>query len=85
MSIFGNVFDKMKNSVMDKLLEKQLEKLTPDQREMVKKGIMNNPELFQKIAKEIEALQKAGKNQMFASMEVMKKYQSEIQKAMTGK
>jgi hypothetical protein len=44
--------------------------------------MMQNPELFQKIAKEIKELEKQGKNQMFASMEVMKKYQSELAKIM---
>ncbi|HEY1041266.1 MAG TPA: hypothetical protein VGE63_00895 [Candidatus Paceibacterota bacterium] len=82
MSIFSNIFDKMKSGVMEKLLEKQLSKLPPEQREKVKQAFMKNPELFEKIAKEIEALQKQGKNQMFASMEVMKKYEDQIRKAM---
>lgn len=82
MSIFSNIFDKMKSGVMAKLLEKQLSKLPPEQREKVKQAFMKNPELFEKIAKEIEALQKQGKNQMFASMEVMKKYEDQIRKAM---
>lgn len=43
---------------------------------------MKNPQLFKKIADEIKALEKAGKNQMFASMEVMKKYQNELRDLM---
>lgn len=43
--------------------------------------IKNNPELFQKIATEIEEKSKNGhKDQMAVAMEVMQKYQSELQK-----
>lgn len=39
-----------------------------------------NPELFEKIAKEVEEAMKNGQNQMAASMSVMRKYQGELQK-----
>lgn len=39
-----------------------------------------NPELFEKIQKEIKAKQKDGKGEMAATMEVMRKYQAELQK-----
>jgi len=45
-------------------------------------AMMKNPQLFEKIAKEIKELEKQGKNQMFASMEVMKKYQNELRDLM---
>jgi hypothetical protein len=44
--------------------------------------MLKNPQLFEKIANEIKALEKQGKNQMVASMEVMKKYQNELRDVM---
>jgi len=42
--------------------------------------IQKNPELFQKIAQEIEQkIKTEGKNEMQAGQEVMTKYQSELQ------
>ena len=44
-------------------------------------GIMEkNPELFQKIAAEVQEKMKQGKDQMAASMEVMQKYQDDLKK-----
>ncbi|MFA5932267.1 MAG: hypothetical protein WC793_02720 [Candidatus Paceibacterota bacterium] len=39
-----------------------------------------NPELFQKIALEIQEKTKGGMDQMTASMEIMKKYETELKK-----
>jgi hypothetical protein len=74
----------IKDFFMKKVLSSQLKKsgLPEAQQEKVLAAMMQNPELFQKIAKEIKELEKQGKNQMFASMEVMKKYQSELAKIM---
>jgi len=66
-----------------KLLERQMKDLPPEQRDMVIKAVQENPELFEKIAKEIQEKTKQGKNQTAASMEVMRKYQSELQQAMS--
>lgn len=44
--------------------------------------IEKNPELFQKIALEVQEKMKGGKDQMAATMEVMQKYQSELQSIM---
>lgn len=69
---------------MRKVLTSQLKKsgLPEAQQQKLLEGMMKNPELFQKIAKEIKELEKQGKNQMFASMEVMKKYQNELRELM---
>ena len=48
--------------------------------DMLMSMMEKNPELFKKIAKEIKAKTKAGQSEMSASMEVMRKYQGEIQK-----
>ena len=69
---------------MKKMLGSQLKKsgLPQDQQDKIMNAMLKNPELFQKIAKEIKELEKQGKNQMFASMEVMKKYQNELRDLM---
>lgn len=53
--------------------------LPVDQREMLMQAVEKNPELFNKIAKEVEALKKQGKPEMYAALDVMKKYQKELQ------
>lgn len=53
--------------------------LPKDQQEMLTKAVEKDPALFEKIAKEIEALKKQGKPEMYAALDVMKKYQKELQ------
>jgi hypothetical protein len=53
--------------------------LPKEQQEIMMKAVEENPELFEKIAKEIDALKKQGKPEMYASLDVMKKYQKELQ------
>lgn len=53
--------------------------LPKDQQEMLAKAVEKDPKLFEKIAKEIDALKKAGKPEMYAALDVMKKYQKELQ------
>lgn len=74
----------IKDFFMKKVLGSQLKKsgLPEAQQEKVMNAMMKNPELFQKISKEVKELEKQGKNQMFASMEVMKKYQNELRDLM---
>lgn len=79
------MFQKLKDKATEKMLEKQLGKLPPQQRDMVMKAVSENPDFFKKMADEIKALEKSGKNQMAASMEVMRKYQGDLQKIMMGK
>ena len=51
----------------------------PEQKAMIMEMIEKKPELFEKIAKEMQAEQKRnGGNQMAAAMKVLPKYQSEI-------
>jgi len=49
-----------------------------EQREMMLKMVEKNPELFKKIGDEVERRVKGGELQMKATMEVMKKYRSEL-------
>jgi hypothetical protein len=78
--MFGN----LKNFAMKKLLEKQLKDAPPEQREMITALMEKDPELFTKIAKEMqEELKKNGNNQMAAAMKVMPKYQKDLIGAMS--
>ena len=74
----------IKDFFVKKMLRSQLKKsgVPEAQQEKLIEGMMKNPELFEKIAKEIKNLEKQGKNQMAASMEVMKKYQNELREVM---
>ncbi len=83
--MFGKIKDKIKGKAVEKMMEKQLGNLPPEQQESIKNAFSNNPEFFENIAKEIEELKKAGKGEMAASMEVMRKHQGELQKIMMGK
>jgi hypothetical protein len=53
-----------------------------DQIEMVMTLVEKNPQLFTKIAEEIQARVKNGEDQTKASMDVMMKYKDEVQKVM---
>lgn len=69
----------------NKLMERQLKNLPPAQRDAIMAAVNANPDFFNAMAKEIEAQKKAGKSEMAASMEVMRKHQGEIQKLMMRK
>ena len=64
------------------MLKSQLKDVPEAQQEQILKAVEKNPELFKTIAKEVQQEIKNGKDQMTATMEVMQKYQSELQKAM---
>jgi hypothetical protein len=72
----------IKDFFMKKVLEKQLKDLPADQRDKLIEVISANPEFFQKIAEEVKQKQKEGKDQIAATMEVMRKHQGELQKLM---
>jgi len=79
------MFDKTKNFMMRKLVERQLKDAPPEQRELVMTLMEKDPELLEKISKEMQAEIKAGKTQMAAAMKVMPKYQKELQALMGDK
>lgn len=49
-----------------------------EQREQMTALVAKDPQLFKKIGEEIERRKKGGEGEMKASMEVMKKYRSEL-------
>ncbi len=79
------MFQKAKNFVVKKLLERQLKDASPEQRELIMTLMEKDPALFEKISKEMQAEIKSGKTQMSAAMKVMPKYQAQIQALMGNK
>lgn len=78
------MFGKIKNYAVKKLLASQLKDAPPEQREMIMGMVEKDPQLFEKIAKEMqEELKRNGNNQMAAAMKVLPKYQAEIQRTMS--
>jgi hypothetical protein len=79
------MFEKAKGFMMKKLLEKQLKNAPAEQRELIMTLIEKDPQLFEKIAAEMQAEIKAGKTQMAAAMKVMPKYQAQLRTLMGDK
>ena len=69
----------LKKFLMKKMLQSQLKSAPKQQQEQVMMMFEKNPQLFETIAKEVKQEMKAGKNQMAATMVVMKKHQKELQ------
>ncbi len=67
-----------KNILLKKMLKSQ--GIPEAQIEMIIKMMEKDPELFKKIAAEVQAKMKSGMDQQTASMQVMQKYQSDLQK-----
>lgn len=69
----------IKEFLLKQAVKRGTKDLPKDQQEMLSKAVEKNPELFAKIAKEIEEVKKSGKPEMYAALDVMKKYQKELQ------
>lgn len=72
--MFGN----FKNAMMKKMLRTQ--GVPEAQIDMFVRMIEKNPELFKKIAEEVQEKIKGGMDQQTAGLEVMKKYEDELKK-----
>lgn len=60
----------------------KLKDMPEAQREQMTALVSKDPQLFKKIGEEIERRKKGGEGEMKASMEVMKKYRTELQSLM---
>lgn len=60
------------------MLKQQMKNVPKDQQEKILKLVSENPELFQKIGSEVQEKMKQGKDQMTATIEVMKAHQDEL-------
>jgi hypothetical protein len=67
-----------KNFLLKKMLRTQ--GVPEGQIDMVITMMEKNPDLFKKIAEEIQVKIKEGEDQQIASMEIMKKYEDELKK-----
>lgn len=79
------MFGKAKNFMMRKLLERQLKDAPKEQQELIMTMVEKDPKLFEKIALEIQAEMKGGKDQTSAAMKVLPKYQARLQELMGDK
>jgi len=71
-----------KQFLLKKMLKGQLDGVPKEDQERMFSMIEKNPELFQKIALEIQGKIKEGKDQMSATLEVTEKYQAELKGVM---
>ena len=78
------MFGKLKNFAMKKALASQLKSVPEKYRAMIMEFVDSNPELCQKLATEMQGIQKmsAGEQQA-AGMKVLMKHQGEITAALT--
>ncbi len=78
------MFGKLKNMAIRKLVQSQMKNVPIEQQQMIIELLEKKPELFEKIAKEIQAeLATNGNNQMAAAMKVLPRYQKEILEIMS--
>ena len=80
--MYYNIYMGIKDFLIKKQLEKQLKNLPENQKKVIMKMVDENPDFFKKINNEINENVKNGQDKMLASVSVMKKYQSQIQKMM---
>ncbi len=69
----------IKDFFIRKMMESKMKDVPKADQEKVFKMMEKDPELFQKIALEVQEEIKKGKGQMEASMEVMQKYKDKLQ------
>lgn len=69
-----------KEFITEKIIKSKLAGLPEKERQKITETMAKNPELLKKIAEEMEAELKSGKNQMLAIMTVAKKYEDELKK-----
>ena len=70
------------NFMLKHMLKSKMKGVPEDKQEMLLKMVEKNPDFFKKIGDEVEAKKKSGKDEMSATMEVMRQHQSELQKLM---
>lgn len=70
------------NFLMKKMLKSKMKDLPEAEQDKMIQAIEKNPEFFQNVATEVQAKMKEGKDQMTATMEVMRKHQDELRKIM---
>ncbi len=72
----------IKDFFIKKMVESKMKDVPKEQQEKMLALIQKNPELFQKIALEIQTEMKSGKDEMGAAMSVMGRYKTDLEKIM---
>jgi transcription elongation factor GreA-like protein len=75
----------IRDFLMKKMMERQMQGVPKEEQEKMMKLVEDNPDLFQKIAVEVQEKMKQGKDQMAATQEVVMKYQDELKKVVDKK
>ena len=65
--------------LLRQMIRAKMKDVPKEQQDQIVSLVSKNPELFKKIGEEVEKRTKNGESQMKATMEVMKKYRSELQ------
>lgn len=68
----------IQNFLLQQALKWKMRDVPAAQREQIMMLVEKDPELFKKIGEEVEKRTKGGEQQMKATMEVMKKYRTEL-------
>lgn len=70
------------NFMLKQLMTSKLKNVPKDQQEQLLKMLEKNPELFKKIALEVQEKMKEGKGQQEATFEVLQLYRKELETLM---
>ncbi len=68
----------IQNFLLGQAMKWKMKDVPEAQREQIMALVQKDPELFKKIGEEVEKRTKGGENQMKATMDVMKKYRTEL-------
>jgi BMFP domain-containing protein YqiC len=68
----------VKNFLLKKLLASKMQGVPQAEQDKIFGMMEKNPDLFQKIAEDVQSEMKNGKDQMAATMDVVKKYEAEL-------
>lgn len=68
----------MKEFLMRKMLASKMKGVPQEEQDKILGMLEKNPELFQRIALEVQEEMKRGADQMSATMKVVKKYESDL-------
>ncbi|MES3004736.1 MAG: hypothetical protein V4690_01330 [Patescibacteria group bacterium] len=74
----------MKTFLMRKMLASKLKGVPQAEQDKLFEMIEKNPDFFQKIGLEVQEEMKKGKDQMAATMEVVKRHELELKKIKDG-
>jgi BMFP domain-containing protein YqiC len=70
----------LKSFFLKQLLSRKLKDVPEADQERIFSAIEKNPELFQKIGADVQAEMKKGVDQMTATMEIVKRYETDLKK-----